>query len=223
MMPKKTRLSLIAIATVAFFLSSCRSTEIEESSPETPDNSQSEENLSPLNVTDQEIRSGDEAIILEIDEIPNQIPVDRDTQFGASERFSEGSVAPNNSWLALVTSGAAHSAGWLVKPHTQQLQPATFQYGGNITIGPWSEDSQYVVFVEKGPAGDRTLTVVDRKQLGETVEESAMPVRTPNHEAQPPTEQIYEAVGWRNGRLLFQVNGDRWFFDPDTEEVQQKS
>jgi hypothetical protein len=37
--------------------------------------------------------------------------------------------------------------------------------------------------VDRSRAGDRTLTVVDREQVGDTVEASAMPERSPDHRA----------------------------------------
>jgi hypothetical protein len=90
---------------------------------------------------------------------------------------------------SVVTTGAAHSAGWLLREGTRLPLPASFQYGGNMTIGPWSEDSQFVIFVHEGAAGDRTLTVVDRKKAGEMVRKSAMPVRIHGHNELEPEEQ----------------------------------
>ncbi|WP_234286292.1 MULTISPECIES: hypothetical protein [Halomonadaceae] len=158
-------------------------------------------------------------MLVGIDDVPNTIRVDQQAEFGAADRFQEATISPDGAWLAVVTTGAAHSAGWLVRMDARQPRPAAFQYGGNITIGLWSEDSRRLVFVQEGPAGGRTLTVVDAERLGETVEEGAMPVRSPEHDELAPEERIYEALAWSNGELLFRVGGERWIFDPDSGEV----
>mgnify|MGYP000029126216 CR=1 FL=1 len=212
----------LSIATAALVLSGCPSPGNGEPPPttETADTSESEAALAPLEVGDEEIRAADGAVLLSMEDVPGTIRADRQAEFGAAERFQEASVSPDGVWLAVVTTGAAHSAGWLVRGEARQLRPAAFQYGGNITIGPWSDDSRRVVFVQEGPAGGRTLTVVDAERLGETVGASAMAVRSPEHDERAPEERIYEALAWRNGELLFRVGEERWIFDPDSEEVR---
>ncbi|MCE8051059.1 hypothetical protein HOP61_07125 [Halomonas daqingensis] len=213
---------VLSIATAALVLSGCPSPGNGEPPPaaETADTSQPEAALTPLEVGDEEIRAADGSVLLSMEDVPGTIRADQQAEFGAAQRFQEASVSPDGTWLAVVTSGAAHSAGWLVRMEARQPRPAAFQYGGNITIGPWSDDSRRVVFVQEGPAGGRTLTVVDAEQLGETVEESAMPVRSPEHDELAPEERIYEALAWSNGELLFRVGEERWVFDPDSEEVR---
>jgi hypothetical protein len=178
-----------------------------------------EPDVTPVAVSDTAVRGADGSVLLGIDDVPGNIAVDADTEFGAATRFTEASVAPDQAWLAVATAGAAHSAAWLVRTGTRDPRPAAFQYGGSITIGPWSDDGRLVVFVQEGPASDRTLTVVDQARLGDTVEASAMLVRVPDHDERAPEERIYEAVTWRDGRLVFQVSGERWVFDPATREV----
>lgn len=221
MAPRRLSLAL-SIATAALVLSGCPSPGNGEPPPATEisDTSQPERALAPLEVGDEEIRAADGSVLLSMEDVPGTIRADQQAEFGAAERFQEASISPDGAWLAVVTSGAAHSAGWLVRMEARQPRPAAFQYGGNITIGPWDEDSRRLVFVQEGPAGGRTLTVVDAERLGETVEESAMPVRSPNHDELAPEERIYEALAWRNGELLFRVGGERWIFDPDSGEVR---
>lgn len=213
------------IATAALVLSGCPSPGNGEPPPatEASDTSQPEAAFAPLEVGDEQIRAADGSVLIGIDDVPGTIRVDQQAEFGAAKRFREASVSPDGAWLAMVTSGAAHSAGWLVRGEARQPSPAAFQYGGNVTIGPWSDDSRRVVFVQEGPAGGRMLTVVDGERLGETVEESAMPVRSPEHDELAPEERIYEALAWSNGELLFRVGGERWVFDPDSGEVRQES
>lgn len=153
-------------------------------------------------------------------DVPTSIPVDPDTGFGAAEGFVEAVPSADGAWLAVVTIGVAHSAGWLVQGDSRQPEPAAFQYGGSIAIGPWSDDAQHAVFVQQGPAGDQTLTVVDRERLGDTVASSAVPVRVPDHDRRAPEKRIYEAVEWRDGDLLFALGAERWIFRPETGEVR---
>ncbi|WP_111412014.1 hypothetical protein [Billgrantia lactosivorans] len=221
MAPRRLNLAL-SIAAAALVLSGCPSLGNGEPPPttETAAISEFEAALAPLEVGDEQIRAADGSVLVGIGDVPGTIRADQQAEFGAAERFQEASVSPDGAWLAVVTSGAAHSAGWLVRMEARQPRPAAFQYGGNITIGPWSDDSRRVVFVQEGPAGGRTLTVVDAGRLGETVEESAMPVRSPVHDELVPEERIYEALAWSNGELLFRVGGERWVFDPNSGEVR---
>jgi hypothetical protein len=154
--------------------------------------------------------------------VPGDIRVDDTTEFGVAQRFAEASASPDGEWIAVVTSGAAHSGGWLVRTGTREPRPAAFQYGGSMTIGPWSADSERVVFAHSGPAGDRSLTVVNRNQLGQTVEAGARPVRTPDHERFRPEERTYEAIEWREGQLVFEMRGERWIYNPETRTARRQ-
>jgi hypothetical protein len=223
--------SILATAAAAVALGGCPSPETggppaaempADPPAEAPAEPRPEQRIAPVGTHDEQIRAADGSELLSIDDVPTNVRVDADTEFGAATRFTESSASPDEAWLAVVTAGAAHSAAWLVRAGTREPRPAAFQYGGRITIGPWSDDARRVVFVQEGPAADRVLTVVDRERLGDTVEASAMRVRTPDHDEHPPEERIYEAVTWRNGALVFQVRGERWVFDPDTGDVRRE-
>ena len=219
-MTTRRLLIMLTLAAAALLLAGCPSPERGESGDagETPASPRSAE-LAPLEVDEEGVRAADRSELLGIGDVPDNIQVDDETGFGATERFREASVAPDATWFAVVTGGVAHSAAWLVEEGTREPMPAAFQYGGSITIGPWSEDGHWVVFLQEGPAGDRTLTVVHREAPGETVEERAMPVRSPDHEDLPPEERSYEALAWKDGKLLFRLGDKRWGFDPASGEV----
>ncbi|WP_369771647.1 hypothetical protein [Thioalkalivibrio sp. ARh3] len=178
--------------------------------------------VASLETGDEHIRKADGTSLLRIDDLPRDIQVDEQNAFGATARFREAKVSPDDAWVAVVTTGAAHSAGWLVRADGSKASPAAFQYGGSVTIGPWSADGRYVVFAQEGPAGNRTLTVVDRDALGASVEASAIPVRGDSHGDLDPQAQRYEALGWANGRLLFRVGGEQGVFDPASREVKSE-
>ncbi len=177
--------------------------------------------VAPLEVDEEEIRAADGSEILRIDEVPDNIRPDESVEFGAAQRFTGASASPDESWIAIATSSASHGAGWLVRIEDREPRPAAFQFGGRILAGPWSDDSRHAVFVHEGPAGDRTLTMVDREDLGDTVQESAMLVRLPDHDDRLPEHRIYEGEEWRNTLLAFQVADERWLFDTRTGEVSR--
>jgi hypothetical protein len=177
--------------------------------------------LSPLAVTDAEIRAADSSLLLHIDDLPANISVDAEREFGAATSFTEASLAPDEAWLAVVTTGAAHSGGWRTPIGEQDVRPAAFQFGGGLRIGPWSQDGRYVVFIEEGPAPSRTLSVVNREVLGPTVADSAVPLRAPGHNELDPDELAYEPIAWRDGQFIAEVAGTRYYrFDPATGEAE---
>lgn len=176
-----------------------------------------------LDVRESELRGVDGTLLLSIEDVPGSIPVDADSEFGASGRFVEASASPDGEWLAVVTSGAAHSGGWLLEMGTAEPFPAAFQYGGGLTVGPWSADGRWVVFVHEGPAGDRTLSVAGAADLGSTVEESTRAVQAPDHDDRPPEARQYEPEGWSpGGQLEFRIGEEGWVFDPETGAVQTR-
>ena len=170
--------------------------------------------LAPLDIGEQSVRTVEGTTLLGIEDLPGDIQVDEQNAFGATNRFREAHASPDNAWVAVVTSGAAHSGGWLVRVDSGEASPAAFQYGGRVTIGPWSDDGRHVVFAQEGPAGDRTLTVVDRESLGDSVEANTIPVRAPEHEGREPEHRDYEVVEWADGKLVFRLGEERWVFDP---------
>jgi hypothetical protein len=177
--------------------------------------------LSPLLVGESELRAADGTLVLAIDDVPGSIPVDSETEFGAGGRFVDASPGPGHDWLAVVTSGAAHSAGWLVELSSGAVHPSAFQYGGSLSLGPWSPDGRWVVFVHQGPAGDRTLGVAGPEQPGSTVREALLQVQVADHDARPPESREYEPTGWTDeGRLQFTIREERWTFDPGTGAVE---
>ncbi len=174
---------------------------------------------SPLQVTDDGIRNADGAVLLRIEELGGSIEVEPGSTFGAADRFTGAELAPGGAWFAVTTTGAAHAAAWLVDAVTGAPFPAAFQYGGDLEAGPWSDDGRHLVFVHRGPAGDRTLSVASRDRVGSTVAEAGQPVRVPEHDDLPPGERDYRVQGWSEGRLLFTLGDRSWSFDPEGGEV----
>jgi hypothetical protein len=164
-------------------------------------------------ISGDEIRSAAGDLLLHIDDIPRNIRIDHETEFGASERFIEVHQSPDNNWLAVTTSGTAHGAGWLIHSDNMVPVPAAFQYGGSVKTGPWSEDSQFISFISETPAPSSVLSVVNLDSLGPTVSHHNIQIRIPDHEEAVPPETYYIPEKWREKQLFFRVNGERYVYD----------
>ncbi|RUO26520.1 hypothetical protein CWE09_07380 [Aliidiomarina minuta] len=153
--------------------------------------------------------------MLTLQQLPNRVRVETDTEFGAHNRFVQASMSPNGDYLAFTTSGTAHSAAWIYRLDGSEPEPAAFQYGGNLRLSLWHPDSEYLVVMHSGPGGGATLSVTDIARLGATVAEANTPVRTPFHEEIPPEQQNYDAIAWEDGKLRFNMSGAYWLYHPD--------
>ncbi|MBD3896521.1 hypothetical protein IEI94_11740 [Halomonas sp. ML-15] len=202
------------LAPMLLFVAGCT-----ESPPDEPATA----SLVPLAVTDEAIRGADGERLLDIGEIPSNIPIDDDAEFGAAQRFVAAELSPEETRLAVTTQGAAHAAGWLLTVEEGTLRPAAFQYGGQVEPGRWRDDGAYVVFAMESPAPSRTLAVVEGGASGETVDANARPVRIPAHREGVPPETEYRAHEWQDDSLLFEVDGERYRFDPASGEVEPGS
>jgi len=169
-----------------------------------------------LRVAEDMIHDPDGSVLLHIDDLGGSIQVDDAANFGAADRFLDALMSPEGDRFAVVSTGVAHGAGWIVELEDRAPYPAAFQYGGAASLGPWSEDGEWVVFIHEGPAGERTLTVAHGRRPAATVEEASVPVRLPGHDDLAPEERIYEVLEWREGRLIFRLDGRIWSFDPGT-------
>lgn len=176
----------------------------------------------PIRVEERAILAANGSRLLHIEDMPDSIRVDDSNEFGAAQAFTEASLSPDGQWLAVATAGAAHGAGWLVPVGERSPQPAAFQYGGEVTLGPWSPSGRYATFHYDTPAPSRLLVVADRTALGATVNATARPVRMPGHAQQVPPETDYQAVAWRGDELVFEVGGRRFRYAPESAEVRQQ-
>jgi hypothetical protein len=170
-------------------------------------------------ISGDEIRSAAGELLLHIDDIPRNIRTDHENEFGASERFVEVSQSPDNNWLAVTTSSAAHSAGWLIHSDNMVPVPAAFQYGGSVKTGPWNEDSQFISFISETPAPSSVLSVVNLDSLGPTVSHHNIQIRIPGHEVAVPPGTTYIPEKWTEKRLFFSVNGDRYVYDTFANDI----
>lgn len=172
---------------------------------------------SELEVTSDEIRSSDGEVILRIDLFPDNIQVDRESEFGAAERFTGAERSPDGRYLAVTTVGVAHSAGWIIEMDSEEPLPAAFQYGGSVEVGIWSDDSRFALFYSETPAPSRVITLTDLNSTGDKVEDNSIPVRLPEHEESVPPNTEYVAIGWDNGELIVEADDVEHRFVPENQ------
>lgn len=173
----------------------------------------------PVQVEQTRIVDADDKVLIDVDEIPSSMAVDADTDFSVSGQFVDAKPSSDGRWLALVTVGVAHSGGWVKSMADDSVWPAAFQYGGELRIGPWSDDGQFLAFINHGPAGGQTLSVTVIDQLGDVLEQAVVPVRQDGDNDRPPDERADEPVEWQQGRLLIRRGDDYWRFDPQRREA----
>ncbi len=175
-----------------------------------------------VEVHPSELTGPEGRVLLRIEELGGSIQVEPGSSFGAATRFLDAAPGPEGEGLAVVSAGTSHGAGWFVDLEGGTVHPAAFQYGGSVSLGPWSDDGRWMVFIHEGPAGDRTLTVADRTRPAATVDEATLPVRVPGHDDLPPEERDYEVQEWAEGRLTFRLSGTEWLMDPLDGEVEPR-
>lgn len=128
------------------------------------------DNGQALEVDDERVIAADGRVLLEREALPRQIAVDEHNRFAAANRLSDAQLAPDGAWLAASSAGTAHGAGWLIDHADDSIHPAAFQYGGTVRIGPWSDDSRFVVFIRETPAGGELPVIADRNSPARTAE-----------------------------------------------------
>gem|GEM_PF-1426148 len=170
---------------------------------------------------DRIVNEGGETV-LTLSTLPD-VRVDEQSKFGAGARFMDAVPSPDGGWFAVTSVGAAHGAGWLVRTGEGRPWPVAFQYGGDVSIGAWSDSGRYVALLQDGPAGGRGLVVADREQLRETVADNGVSVKAPGHAGYPPDERHYRPLEWEGDQLVFEVFGTRWRFSAQSGNVREDS
>lgn len=171
--------------------------------------------IQELTVIDDQIRDYRGAELLTLDQLPGRVQVNTDSEFGAHGRFVQAEKSPNGNYIALTTVGAAHSAAWIYHTDSGNVRPAAFQYGGNLTLGPWHPDSSYLVINHQPPSGGTGLSVTELASLGNMVDDANKLVRVPQHDELAPEQLDYHALDWEEGELRFTLAGEHWRYHPE--------
>lgn len=106
------------------------------------------------------------AQVLHVDDFADRIQVSADSTFGGSDRITGTALSPDEKWIAIEVSGAAHAFGWLYNRDNEQLRPVAFQYGGSVEINQW-RDATTVVFDVTSPKPETEQKVINVTDLPE--------------------------------------------------------
>ncbi|MCC5908168.1 MAG: hypothetical protein JJU13_18275 [Balneolaceae bacterium] len=174
-----------------------------------------------LQVTESDIQADDGYVLLQINDLPGDITVDEENQFGAATHFTGAALSPAGAWLAITTAGTSHGAGWLYNFETEKIVPAAFQYGGTLETGPWDSSGRYMIFIEKNPASGQTLSISDIHLAGNSVSETSISIRLLQHEESGSGEAVYKPLEWDGEEFIFEVEGERYRYHPDIEEITE--
>jgi hypothetical protein len=180
-----------------------------------------QEDLGELQVTENEIQTEEGVILIRIDDLPGDIPVDDDTRFGAATYFTGATLSPDQTRVAITTSGTSHGAGWMFDLDSEMFIPAAFQYGGSVLAGAWSSDGRYIIFIEKNPASGQTLSIADTRSEGSSVAETSIPIRLPEHDESGAGEEVYHPIKWDGEEFLFEVDGQRYRYSSTAREITE--
>lgn len=104
--------------------------------------------------------------VLSIDDFADSIQVSADSTFGGSERIKSAVLSPDNQWIAIAVTGAAHDFGWVYNRDSEMLRPVAFQYGGGVEVSEW-QDNTTVIFDITSPEPDSTQKMIDVTDLPE--------------------------------------------------------
>lgn len=156
--------------------------------------------------------------LLSIEAFPDEVQVSEEASFGSSERFTGASLSPDERWMAITTVGSAHTFGWLYELDTEEKHPVDFQYGGSIDLGPWSPDANFIAFLAHSPAEITTIKLVDRREIGEYVDDTGFQIQIPEEENLSPPF-AYEIEEWQAPHTLcFTLEGVQRCIDAETQE-----
>lgn len=169
-----------------------------------------------LTVTDEGIIDYRGETVFALTQLPSDIEVNEGSQFHAHERFIQAEMSYDGHYIALTTTGVAHSAGWVYDVQSEQATPVAFQYGGGVVLGPWRPDLEYLVMFRKPPSGARLLSVIDMSRLEQPFEQRSDPVEIPQHDDISPEQLRYQVIDWEAGLLHFLMAGESWIYDPET-------
>lgn len=141
--------------------------------------------------------------IIRADDFPGSIRVSEDesAEFGVAGVITDAMLSPDNTWLAVTMSGAAHGSAWLYDIEAERLSPVDFQYGGDLEVEAWSPDNDFVALLAKTPAETELIKVVDRRDIAEVPSNTGFVITTPE-EAKLDPPFSYDFVEWQEPHTL---------------------
>lgn len=195
---------LLLIATMAVFLLTACSPEGHRVSSETLE----------LTVMDRQVLDYRGNVLLTRSQLPSRVRVSPGSEFAAPDRFVRAQMSPNGEYLGVTTVGGAHAAAWIYRVGDDQPRPAAFQLGGSLSLDRWHPDSTYLAIRHKTPAGAQLLSVTEVARLSDYIEDANQLIKVPKHDELSAQHLRYNALGWEERGLRFNLAGQRWVYHP---------
>lgn len=172
-----------------------------------------------VNVSDEQITDADGNVLVTIDELPDNVQPDPDTEFGGPTHFTDAELSGDGAWLAIGSAGAAHSYGWLYELDAGEHHFVAFQYGGSVSAHSWSPDGQFALFGIGSPAETGVLKLVDREDIQAYPADTGFDVEVDEEEGMDPP-YAYDFTEWRDPHTMcFTFEGTPYCIDASTGQI----
>ena len=173
-----------------------------------------------VEVSDEQITDAEGDVLLTIDDVPDNIQPEPDTEFGGPTHFTDAVLSDDGQWVAIGSAGAAHGYGSLYDLEAGEHHFAAFQYGGTVSADSWSPDDRFAAFTLGTPAETGLIKIVDRDDLQPHAAETGFVVEV-DEEGEPPF--AYEPTEWQEPHTLcFDFYGTAYCVDADTGETERQ-
>ncbi len=164
-----------------------------------------------------EVRDQTGATLFSADDIPSNMRVSENAEFGVAGPIQGALLSPDNETIAVTTGGVAHDGGWLYDIETQAFSPAVFQYGGGVWAIAWDPSASHIIFKVSTPAETTLLRVVSRDAQEEYVADRGFTISVPEEDEPPFT---YTFSQWRDENSVCGAFNDmEWCVDIRSQEV----
>lgn len=165
---------------------------------------------------EKEVRNREGRVLVSVKNMPKEIAVSSEAGFGGTDRIMEVKVSPDGSWIALVTSGAAHSFGWLYDVDQDELTPVVFQYGGEVEIFAWNPaEPDLIAFLSEGAGPFKTVKIVNRLDTQEFPAETGF---VPEINLLEKESNLI--IGWKEKLFCFEISEKEYCADIETRSVE---
>jgi putative cell wall-binding protein len=173
-----------------------------------------------IDVTAEQITDQDGNVLLTIDELPDNVQPDPDTEVGGPTQLNDAVLSGDRAWIAIGSAGVAHGYGWLHDIAADETHFVAFQFEGSVEALNWSPDDRFALFSIGSPAEIGLLKVVDRDDIQPYAETTGFVVEV-DEEAELEPPYAYELVEWRAPHTLcFEFEGTPGCVDAATGEPQ---
>jgi hypothetical protein len=185
--------------------------DVDEPAPDVP---------TAVDVRDEQLTDQDGNVLLSIEELPDNVQPDPDTEFGGPTHFTDAVLSDDGTWIAIGSAGVAHSYGWLYDVAAGEHHFVAFQFEGSVTAHSWSPDDRFALFSIGTPAETGLLKVVDRDEVQPYAADTGFVVEVDAEEGMEPPF-AYEVTEWQEPHTLcFELEGTPYCVDADTAWVE---